>query len=104
MLDKSKALQFLQAEFFGSAIYNGIREQAVTVHPRMVQCEWYASATIRVVRVLMSILELPGMVTLAFAQPGEIVIRVEVFEYAGEDLRQPIGISIHRQLFNTWVI
>ena len=97
MLNESEALQFLQAEFFGNAIYNGIREQIVTVHPRVVYYGWHASATTRVGRVL-GILELPGMVTLADRQAGIVIVGVQVFEYAGEDLRQPVGMSHQRQL------
>lgn len=97
MLDKSEALQFLQAESFGGAIYNGICEQVVTVHPRMVYCRWHASATTGVVCVLR-ILELPGMMTVAFTQAGIVVVCVQVLEYAGEDLRQPVEMLVHRQL------
>lgn len=55
----------------------------------MIYCGWHASATTRVERVL-GILELPGMVVLALTQAGIVIVRVQVFEYAGEDLGQPL--------------
>ena len=57
----------------------------------MIYCGWHAPAATRAVCVL-GILELPGVVTLAFAQAGKIVVCVQVLEDAGEDLRQPLWI------------
>ena len=51
---------------------------------------------------VLGVLEFPGMVALAFAQARIVIVRVQVFEDAGEDLRQPIIMSVHRELLNAW--
>lgn len=97
MLAKSKTLQFLQAEFLGSAVDGSVFEQ-VTAHPWMEDCRLDGSATTKVVRV-MSILELPGIVTLVVQQAWVVVSLVEVFEDAGKDLRHsedPLAGSLGR--------
>lgn len=99
LFDKSKTLQLLQAESFSSAVHNGIREQVITVHPRVIYCRWHSSATTRVVRVL-GILELPGMVALVLIQARIVIVRIKVFENAGEDLRQPLSMLVCRMFFN----
>ena len=85
MLAKSKTLQFLQAKFLGGAVDGGVFEQ-VAAHPRVEDCRLDGSATTKVLRV-MSILELPGIVTLVVQQAWVVVSLVEVFEDAGKDLR-----------------
>jgi hypothetical protein len=95
LLAKSKTLQFLQAKFLGSAVDGGVFEH-VTAHPRVEDCRLDGSATTKVLRV-MSILELPGIVTLAVQQAWVVVSLVEVFEDAGKDLRHFI-----RQIHLLW--
>ena len=96
LFPKSKAFQLVQAEFLGSAVDSGVFEQ-VTTHTGMVDCRLDGSATTKVIRIL-SILELPGVVTLVMQQAWIVVSLIKIFEDAGEDLgNSKKGVSQYRR-------
>ena len=86
LLAKSKTLQFLQAEFLGSAVDCGVLEK-VAAYAGIVDCRLDGSATTNVVGI-RRILELPSIMTLVVKQAWVVVSLVEVFEDTGKDLRQ----------------
>ena len=90
LLPKRQALQLVQSELFGCAIYSSVFEQD-SAHTVVIDCRLNRSAATEVLGVL-GIFELPRVATLVVQQAGVVVTLVEVFEDAGKDL----GLSMKR--------